>query len=119
MIVAISSTSESESAAITYPAPCHLRVQRIHKSLLDRMPVAQRQHARHVFLADAGIYEDRPLAGMQKLANTGGVLDPRNRARVLEAAGQRHGHQIDARSGVAPVAGWLGGMGGIPHAEGG
>src|SRR5579862_2126579 len=117
MTVAMSSTSESESAAIVY-LDCHLRVQRVHKSLLDRMPVAQRKDTRHVFLFEASIDEDRSLAGMQQLAHARGVIHPRNRTRMLEAAGQRHGHKIDAGSRVTRLHAGLTVMGVVEHDDG-
>jgi len=58
-------------------------IQRFDKSLLDRMAVADRQHARHVFFADARTDQDRAFAGVQQFAHVGGFLDaPRSRGRA-------------------------------------
>jgi hypothetical protein len=82
------------AASVAHGAPD--AIESSDEALLDRMAVAKGQHARCVFFADAPTDQNRAFAGVQQFAPLGDLLDARHRAGVLEAAGQRHGNQVDA-----------------------
>ena len=62
--------------------------------------------------------QDRTFTRVKQLAKLRGLSDPRNGARVLETAGQRHGDEIDARMSVARLHAGLAVVRVVEHDDG-